>query len=192
MKPTRFLNPSLFALSTALCLIGCATKPNVNHDIKAGTDFSRYKTFALLPLPRQGPPSDPGLVLRIGPAVQAALVHSLNTRGLVEAPAGSADLSFNLHGQTVPKVDVTQMGFSRPVMTRYGRVEVVTDPHLMVNEYEERTLTIEAYDNRTKQNIWMGWSTREASGPIRIERVTQAIRQIIETFPGGQTNAPAQ
>ena len=170
-------------IAATVFLAACTTTPRVNNETKPGTDFSRYKTFTILPFPTSGPSSDPGLIVRVGGPARQALTDAMVSKGFTEASAGQADLAVHLHGQSVPKVDVTQLGYSRSVMTRGGTVNVVTNPDLMVNEYEQRTLAIEMLDTRTKETVWTGWMTRKSSKPPQVQNITNAIHQILTTLP---------
>ncbi len=59
-----------------------------------------------------------------------------------------------------------------------------------VRSVEERTLSIEIYDNRTKELTWVGWSKSQRSGEIKVEKLQEAIRAILAKFPAGSP-APA-
>src|SRR5215831_7896661 len=130
--------PMLCCVGGLLLVAGCATP--VKTDFKAGASFSRYRTFALLPLPQKAPAEDPGLLLRIAEPVREAVVSALTAKGFTEAPADKADLAVNLKGQSLPRVEVRDYGYTYPVMTRQGSVMVVENPYTSVTTYTERTL----------------------------------------------------
>ena len=141
-----------------------------------------------MPLPQQAPADDPGLLLRIAEPARHTVVSELTAKGLAEAPADRADLAFNLKGQSMPRVEVRNYGFTYPVMTRYGMVTVAQNPYTSVSTYTERTLAIEAFDNQTKEMVWVGWMKKDYSGQVTAEAVQDAIRRILAKFP----LAPAQ
>ena len=89
----------------------------------------------------------------------------------------------NLRGQSLPKVEVTDMGFQYPVPTSYGQVNVVHNPPASVNTYEERKLSIEVYDSRSKAGVRVGWSSQHGRGPVTAETLTNAIPNILLKFP---------
>jgi len=173
--------PSIFWLGGLLLVAGCATP--VKTDYKTGTDFSRYKTFALMPLPQRGSAEDPGLVLRLAQPARDAVVSELTAKGLSEAPTNQADLAVNLRGQSLPRVEVTDYGYTYPAMTHYGMVTVVRNPYTSVSTYNERTLIIEMLDNRAKELVWVGWTKKSSSKPVTAEALQQAIREILAEFP---------
>ena len=73
--------------------------------------------------------------------------------------------------------------FSFRVYTRYGRVNVVRNPYTSVDTYEERTLSIEIYENKSKDQVWVGWATGRSSGPVKVETLTNTIHRILLEFP---------
>ncbi len=138
-----------------------------------------------MPLPTTGPASDPGLMLRLGEPGRQAAVAALTAKGLTEADRAQADLTVNLRGQSLPRVEVTDMGFHYPVYTRHGRVEVVRNPYTSVSTYDERTLTVEIFDNKSKDLVWAGWSTSKSRGSVNAEQITNVIHRILAEFPAG-------
>jgi hypothetical protein len=171
----------------AITLTACSTTPKINTQAKTGADFTRYHTFALMPLPTTGPASDPGLMLRVAEPAHKAAVEALTAKGLTEADREHADLAVNLRGQFLPKVQVTNYGYAAsPVGLRrgYGGGVVYGQD---VSNYEERTLTIEVFDNHTKELTWVGWSKRDATAQVDVEKLQAGIRSILAEFPAGAT-----
>jgi hypothetical protein len=173
---------SLFCCVGSLLLVaGCATP--VKTDYKAGASFSQYRTFALLPLPQKTPAEDRELILRITQPAREAVVTALTAKGLTEAPADRADLAVNLKGQSLPRVEVRDYGYTYPVMTRQGTVMVVENPSTSVTTYTERTLIIEILDNHTKELVWVGSIKRNSSRPVSAQVLQEAILKILAEFP---------
>jgi hypothetical protein len=171
----------------AVALTACSTTPKVNTQAQPGTDFTRYHTFALMPLPTTGPASDPGLMLRVAEPARQAAVQALTAKGLTEADRAQADLAVNLRGQFLPKVKVTEYGYAAgPVVPRLGAPQGgYRYSGVDVENYEERTLTIEVFDNHTKELTWVGWSKREATDQVDVEKLQAAIRSILAGLPAG-------
>lgn len=180
MKSKMILHPLLVVI---ILLPACSTTPKVHSQPKPGADYTRYHTFAMMPWPRTGPATDPGLMLRIAEPARLTAIEALTAKGLTEANPGQADIAVNLRGSSLPKVEVTDWGYNRTVYTRrYGHVPVHVG-QVDVRTTEERTLTVEVFDNRSKDLVWVGWSKREATGPVRVEKVQEAIRAILAQFP---------
>jgi hypothetical protein len=163
-----------------LVVAGCSS---VKTDFKAGTDFTRYRTFAMMPLPQSGPPEDPGLMMRVAQPAKEAVVTGLGAKGMFEAPGNEADLEINLKGQAIPKVDVTSYGYTYPRLTHYGTVMVTHGPPATVTTYTERRLIVEMFDNHTKEMVWVGWKTKNSDQPVKAEALQEAIRSILEKYP---------
>jgi hypothetical protein len=172
---------------TLLLLAGCATP--VKTDYKAGADFNQYRTFAVMPLPQRAPAEDPGAVLRLAQPAKDAVVESLTAKGLTEAPADHADLTVNLRGQSLPKVQVRDYGYTYPVMTRYGMVTVVQNPYTSVSTITERKLIIELLDNKAKELVWVGWLTKESSAQVTPEALREAIGKVLAEYPPGNSTS---
>jgi hypothetical protein len=172
-------------VALAVALTACSTTPKVHTQAKPGADYTRYRTFALMPLPATGPASDPGLMLRLAGPARQAVVEALAAKGLTEADRAQADIAVNLRGQSLPKTEVSDWGYRAvPVYGVMGRrYGYAGSRDVDARSYEERTLNIEIFDNRTKELAWAGWSTSEASGEIKVEKLQEAIRRILAEFP---------
>ena len=174
-------------LTLALALgAGCATTPKVKTEFEKTVDFSKYKTFAVLPVSRSGPASDPGVALRVGKPAKEEAVATLVAGGFQPAEQGQADFSVLLRGESIPKVEVSQWGYSPMVGPRYGGIYgggVYGSSHIDVDQYDERSLIAEVYDNQTKKLVWVGWAKRRASGEITVENVRAAVRNVLTVFP---------
>ena len=164
-----------------LLLAGCSTP--VKTDYKTGTDFSRYKTFALMPLPQQASAEDPGLVLRLAQPAREAVVSQLTAKGMTEAPTNQAEVIVNLRGRSLPRIEVRDYGYTYPAMTRYGTYTVVRNPYTTVSTSNERTLIIEMLDSHTKELVWVGWTKKTSSKQVTAETLQQAIKEILAEFP---------
>ena len=179
----------LAGLAGILFVAGCATP--VNTEYKPGVNFAQYRTFALLPLPQQAAASDPGAVLRLAEPAREAVRSALAAKSLTEAPANQADLAVNLRGQSLPKVEVRNYGYTYPAMTRYGYpVTVVQNPYTTVSTYDERTLIIELLDSKAKEVVWVGWVKKQTSGPVQAKDLQQAIHEILAKYPPTDNATP--
>ncbi len=176
MKPF----PPRLAFAALVLIVGCATP--VHTEVKPAAPFASYRTFALLPLPQSGPASEPGLMLRLAKPAQEAVAAALLAKGYQPAEREKADFVVNLRGSSLPKVEVTDWGYSRTAHTRYGSLPVHVG-EVDVSTYEERTLTVEVFENRSKELVWVGWTKRKATGQVKVQKVQDAIRNILAKFP---------
>jgi hypothetical protein len=172
--------PCLAAL-LALCLTACRTVPRVDSQAKPGTDFAKYHTFCVLPF-ESSTISDPGMALRLSDVAAQAVRDGLWASGLELKPREEADLAIALRGQSVPKVRVTDWGYTPVYYSGHGYY-YGGYRDIDVRTYEERTLVLEFYDNQSKDMVWAGWATAPGSGKIKAEELQDAIRRILTRYP---------
>ncbi len=180
-------------LLTAFLLAGCQSLPKVETETAPNTDFSAYKTFAVL-MPKAAQSSDdPGMYMRVSGPAQQAVIDDLTARGLSKAELGQADICVNLRGQSLPKINVDNYGYDRVAFTRYGRAVPVYGfgGGTQVTTSNERTLIVEIYDNRTKEMVWVGWASKESTSKVEVEKVVAAIHHILKDVPVGTPPPPA-
>jgi hypothetical protein len=177
----------LSGLALALVVTACQTP--VKMEFNSARDFSAYRTFAVLPLPQVSPASDPGLIARLSEPVRTTLTNTLTAKGFQEAAQDTADFTVNLRGASLPRVDVTTSGYLYPV-GRWQRSYGPPVRRVDVRAYEERTLAVEIFDNKTKELAWVGWLTEDSNGPVKTDKVTEAIRRVLAGFPPGRAASP--
>jgi hypothetical protein len=188
---TRLLKLGGLLAGMALFLPACSTTPKVQTQAKPGGDYSSFRTFSLMPLPASGPASDPGLMLRVAEPARQAVIEALTAKGFTPGDRANADFAVNLRGQSIPRVEVTDWGYHAvPTYGRWGAYRAVGYRDVDVRTVEERTLSIEIFDNKTKELAWVGWTKSETTGPVKTEKLQAAIRAILAKFPPGSPAAP--
>ena len=184
MKNQCQLKLPALILSVAIVLTlvtGCKTP--VKTEFKPDANFSAYSKFATLPLPQTGPAHDPGLMLRLAQPAQDATVEALTAKGFQQVDRAQADFVVNLRGQSIPRVEVTDWGYTRALHTRrYGPIPVQAG-EVDVRTYEDKTLTIQVFDNKSHELVWTGWMNSQSTGQATPEKIKEAIRTILATFP---------
>jgi len=166
-----------------LSLTGCATAPKVQSERDVMVDLARYRTFAVLPLEVSGTGVDPGTVLRLGRPAEEAARQALTAKGMTETNRERADCAVLVRGQSIPKVEVTRLGYTPMV---YGRARVyypATSSAVDVQTTNERRLVVEVYDNTTRRLAWAGWIEGSGSGKVRPEKVQEGVGLILAGFP---------
>ena len=121
--------------------------------------------------------------MRLAQPARDAVTSGLTAKGLAVAPAEQADLAVNLRGQSLPRVEVSNYGYSYPVMTHAGTVTAVYNPYTTVSTYHERTLIIEMFDTRAKEMVWVGWVKKNMSGQVTAQDLQEAIANILAKYP---------
>ena len=168
----------------ASALAGCAA-PKVHTERDSAVNFAAYKTFAVLPLVTSGAGSNPGDALRLTKPAEQAVRDSLSGKGLTEAARETADCAVSVRGESLPRIEVTGMGYTTyPVGVRrrgwvyYGGVHAVDLQTTM-----DRKLIIEVYDNASHKLAWVGWTEHSGSGPVDVDKLTKGIHHILDGFP---------
>lgn len=186
MKPSQFNFWSSLAAGLLVGLAGCSTMPKVHTERDTAVDFSRYRTFAVLPLAVQGAGVDPGVVLRLARPAEEAAREALTSKGLTEIQRDQADGVVLVRGESLPKVEVTSMGYS-PAYIGRGRVYYPGGARVVdVQTTNERRLIVEIYDNRIRRLAWVGWMERTGAGKVEPEKVQAGVRAILGEFPFGK------
>jgi hypothetical protein len=185
---------SCIALGCGLGLLitaGCTTTgPKVETEFDAAASFASAKTYTLLPLPDKVQGADPGAMMRVGPAIVNAVDTAMLAHGYKKSDtAESADLAVLVHGQKVPKTNVTDWGGVGMGVgygfARYPYAGGVYGSNITVDQYEEGTLAIEVYDVKTRKQIWVGWTTGRATTDTsqQADRVSAAVTQVLAKYP---------
>ena len=185
IKLLRQVSRNLIALAvTATLFTACSSAPKIGFEANKEADLSKLKTYALLPLPNKIPGSDPGAGLRYAQPVQQEVKAGMAALGYTEVPVDAADVVLNIRGSVVPKVDVTNYGYS---YAGYGRWGGMYGGYPMggtsVYQYDEGTLTIEAFDRATKQLVWVGWGTGEMASKPDEAKLRAGVREVVAKVP---------
>jgi len=165
-----------FAISTTLFLTfaGCATAPVIHSSGDNSAKFSSAQTFALLPVsidPSVPPAEAPALT----EAAQDGARDALRTLAYSETSLTNADLVFYLHGKIMAPAAVADWGYlPNPSKFGIGSAEVAASAG--------RRVFVEAYDNHSKRQVWMGWLECTCR-KVKPEGIQNEIQQIVATFP---------
>lgn len=160
------------ALSAALLLVaGCASAIRTRYDAAPDADFGRYQTYAWIH-------QDPDGVSSRSAASGSGFVSALDDRRLREAVDAElhargyrqasdfelADLVVRYQVGREEKVQVSQEpGVRTYYPSGYGYGSWYGQSAVRVSTYLEGTLTIEFYDHRTRQAVWVGWAQKRLS-----------------------------
>jgi len=182
-----------FLLSCAMAALSCATPIKTSFDRDTAADFSQYRTFAWVgpePLARakQGTTS-PGFVSALDDQrLRRAVDRTLRDKGYLLAPdADQADLAIAYSVGSEDKVRVHQsMGAAtiHPYPGRYQYGSWYSGSTVNVQQYTEGTLSIEAYDQKTGQAVWVGWASKRLSRKDDSQKlINEAVAKILTPFP---------
>ncbi len=168
----------------ALVASACASGISVNSDFDPQANFSSYRTFAWMPLPRN---TDYRLNNDlVDGRIRSAIENQLQANGYQLGPAEGADFKVGYHAALEGKMDV------RTINTYYGygwEQWSTISSQTYVDEYTEGTLVVDIVDAKSNELVWRGsgqGEVRERADPDeRTRRINDAIAKILAEFPPG-------
>jgi hypothetical protein len=150
-----------------------AARPQISTDAAQGVNFAAYKTFAWA---SAVPPSgmNPVAFDRIRTNIESALAG----KGYQKAAGDAGDVSLIL---TIGAQEKTQID-------SFGRFGLQTD----VYQYTEGTLSLDAFDTKSKRPIWHGQATDTIHpGKTNNKAIDDGVAKLMAKFPAGGGGAPA-
>ncbi len=163
------LRPARAAIALAFAAFACASI-DVETQGSPGVDFSRLETFALAPLPPEGP-ERPRYTTRLGQGIHGVIAHELMQKGYREAPLREADLlvAFNVHGE------------ERVRLRNAGQPEA--DFHVE-QRYTEGSLTIRVMNPASGERLWLGVAQTDIFTDTDVRWAAhEAARAVLAEFP---------
>jgi hypothetical protein len=171
-------------LLSVLLLASCSSGPTIRSEVDPTADFAAYSTFAFFTpfgLDRDGYGTP------VANLVRTAARAELTRRGLQFVESGG-DLLINAGGNVVEKQRVDTVpgayGYYGYRHGRYGMWAGYDD--VVVTDYEEGTLTIDAVDRARNQMVWSGIAVGRVTDETRAQRdtvVPAVVGEIFATFP---------
>jgi hypothetical protein len=145
----------LAAVASALSLAGCASRLQGEVSYDEGADFSRYRTYALVPL-QTGSPAARAIAER-------EVRRALEAKGLRAADRGSADL---LARVLLDRRHKTRLSGSISAGGEYVGMEVTLD------------------DRASGDRVWSSWAAETYSDALQAEtEIPKAVELIFESYP---------
>lgn len=178
---------ALLGVGVAL-LAGCATGPKISSAYIQGSDYSHYRTFAVLPRVglSGGVDAEPALASRI----RAAAAEELSAKGFRAVAPAEAEFLVMIQGRITPRVNLADYGYLR-LPGRPWRYEGDFGPGLdspmwttEVTVTNGGRLAVDLIDARTRELVWRGVARRERIGDQPDpERLAAVVRLILRRFP---------
>lgn len=181
---------SLAVAALWLALGACATPISVVTDVDPEADFSRFESYAWIsPKPlipqvdgvRTGPLVSPIDDKRVRNAVDARL-RALGWKQVDDVEQADLVVSYGIGAEEKTEVYETPPSFGYGYGYRYGGWYAGSTLHS--TPYTEGTLSLEFFDRRSKQAVWVGWASRRITASDERQTVIeQAVEKILLDFP---------
>jgi hypothetical protein len=164
----------LLAAVVLLVCVGCHTPSKAHLTADPSANFTLYQTFAILP-PATRSDLDAATARAVVAAAESGARGALIQNGYAETNRESADLVFYLHGKSLAPVPVTQWGYE-------AALETFGSSSAEVSRTSNNRFFVEAYDNRTRSQVWMDWVVCSCRGVVP-SRIENEMHVILEGFP---------
>src|SRR5215469_1844610 len=156
----------------ALAAAASAFAQKIDIEFDQGTDFSRFKTFALRDgqLTSRNPALNSELTKK---RIDADIEKYLTARGLTMV-SGKSDLNVRYHLGSARRVETE----AYPAGWRGWGTRIVRVP------YTEGTLVIDLRDGGTKSLVWRGIASQDKGDANKIEgKLDDMVRKSIDKYP---------
>ena len=172
-----------FTLAASLLLSACAYGPTVRTDFDSAVNFQNYRTYSWIePSVPQG--MNPLMFAR----VQGSIDRALAARGYTPGHPGDFAVSF-----TVGERDRVRVYDYGPYYPGWGGLGWGRHwggwggwgySDIDVDQYLERSVVIDIYDNATKRPVWHGVaSNNEYSNGVNYTKLDEAVVAALAQFP---------
>jgi len=162
---------SFFALFFLLSLTSCSPI-HVRTDYDREVDFSRYRTFKWMPVPKKRHKKTVRRGSLLDRRLRRAVERELEAKGYIIKESGKTDALLAYHVGVQNRVDIERYGYGY-----WGR-------RTYVHRYKEGTFIIDIVDAQAKQLVWRG----AAQGVVgrsgnSEEKINKDIAKIFEKYP---------
>lgn len=156
---------------------------DVRFDYDRHEDFSNYKTFDFMPIPKKiRNEANEHVINRI----EAAVTRELTAKGFQQND--DPDLLVAIHTETKDRFDVADWGYHYAPYDYYWRDNSYWGGrNIDVIEYEEGTLTLDFVIADEREMIWRGAVSKALPARLKTDKIDQivdkAVKKILENFP---------
>ncbi|WP_114326705.1 DUF4136 domain-containing protein [Candidatus Colwellia aromaticivorans] len=179
----------LITLCILFCLLSaCSNKPTIHIDFNKDTNFQLFSSYQFTPQVNNSLDANPIMINRIQSAVEVALASKgLKKQTFVDMD--SADLTIDVNFSQKEKENNSSfsigLGTSRMGSNSRGSVGVSTS--VPINSEADIMTKIVIDMSNTKQAIWHGSDSYEATGNLSMEEkdkaVTATVNRLLASFP---------
>lgn len=187
--PSALTHLSLALVATSLAL-ACASPIKTAFDSDPNIDISAYETYAWIgseaSLAAAGAHQGPYVSPLDDKRIRREVDGQLQAKGYVPSDMSRANLIVHYGVRSEEKLRVTETaGRSTYYSGGYRHGTWHTGSSVNVQQYTEGTMTIEFFDRKTKDALWVGWGSKRLSksGDDRDEVIKEAVQKILEPLP---------
>ena len=187
----RSLRTQLWLAVSGTCLaLACASPIKTAFDADPSVNMTSYKTYAWISADSLIGPTE-GVIEGnyISPLddqrIRRQVDSQLQTKGYRPTDRAQADLIVTYGVGSKEKIRVTDSpGRSSYYYGGYGYGSWYQGSSVNVQQYTEGTLTIEFFDRKTKDAVWVGWGSKRLSkSNERDEVIQEAVQKILAPLP---------
>lgn len=175
----------LFA--AAMLLTACAApQPKIQSNYDRSVDFSRYRTYNIMPSAGR---NAEGYETLVGQSIRSAVEQEMESRGYVKDEHPDLLVNFSVTVKQVQKVStVPTAGPPPPYYYRGGiyRTWPTYSYDTWVREYHEGTLLIDIVDAQQKQLVWEAAGSGRLKKPLTEDidaRASKAVALLFAQYP---------
>jgi hypothetical protein len=174
MRRRSFLVLLSATAASAMAVSPVAARPQISSDVKPGIDFARFKSFVWVDqVPAPG--RNPDVFDHIRAGIEKALLEKGYQRG--QGAAGDLGLVLSIGAQE--KTQIEHGGYY--------------DLQTYTYQYTEGSLSLDAFDTKTKQAIWHGQATETVNrNKPDYRAIDDSVTKLMAKFPAGGGAAPPQ
>lgn len=185
-------------LLTSCLLLGTLSATcQINVDYDRSVDFSKYRTFAFAPgtiMRKLGLKDSDGTLINRN--VNVAVTEVLTKKGMAFAETG-ADLTITFMAGAKEKKEIESYPITPGVGYRYGFRRFYGAGgwwgpawnNWWVNRYEQGTLILDIYDNKTKELVWRAYAVANIRNYDERKFVDRQVEKALKHFPPREKHA---
>ena len=175
----KTLLSSLAAAVVIMALTGCTT-PGVKPQIPPGTDLTRYRTFAVLPMDKNWSAEPLPAKTAMATAASAAAAHALIGKGLRQAGEAEADLLVEISGSAVM---TPSYYFRQPWFAQTRTVDVYYTDSAFPQMQTQLKLLVELRDRATQKTVWQASQSETLPTQPSPQTAANITKFILASYP---------
>jgi hypothetical protein len=174
-------------LAAAILLAGfAAPQPKIQSNYDSSVDFSRYRTYNIMPSAGR---NEEGYETLVGQSLRAAVEREMDSRGYIKDEHPDLLVNFSVTVKEVQKVSTVPTAGPPPPYYYRGGIYGTWPAYsydTWVREYHQGTLLIDIVDAQRKQLVWEAAGTGRLKKPLTEDidaRASKAVALLFARYP---------